>query len=157
MYVCIYTKDLCLHTLRLRTFPVAWVVISEVTEVHSLDSNQLEILLLLSNPAVKEGWESLLKSFPHLLQVVYRKDPFSLLGLPHPKFHLQRCRHLIPCSSSKSLRMNTGLFIEALLHSHLSETSTEHHWCTLWYIWRVFLQSFFLWPLKYGRKILTGS
>lgn len=76
----------------------------------------LEILLLLSPPAVKEGWESILKSFPHPLQVVKRKDHFSLLGLPHPKFHLQRCRHLIPCPSSKSLRMNRGLFIEALLH-----------------------------------------
>lgn len=26
-------------------------------------------------------------------------------------------------------------------HPHLSETSTEHHWCMLWYIWIVFLQS----------------
>lgn len=109
-------KSMSLYSRIENSFTVAWVVISEVTEVHSLHSNQLEILLLLSPPAVKEGWESILKSFPHPLQVVKRKDHFSLLGLPHPKFHLQRCRHLIPCPSSKSLRMNRGLFIEALLH-----------------------------------------
>lgn len=82
MYVCIDTKDLCLHTVGLRTLTVAWVVISEVTEVHSLHSNQLEILL--SPPVVRGEWESLLKSFPHLLQVISGKDHF-----PYWDCHIQ--------------------------------------------------------------------
>lgn len=61
--------------------------------------------------------------------------------LPHPKFHLQRCRHLIPCLSSKFMDEPWVIYRSITSHPHLSETSTEHHWCMLWYIWIVFLQS----------------
>lgn len=98
MYVCIYTKNPCLHTLGLRTFTVAWLVMSEVTEVHSLHSNQLKILLLLSPPAVKEGWESLLKSFPHILQAVNRKRSLFPIGTATPKIPLveMQASHSMP-------------------------------------------------------------
>lgn len=92
--VCLYLYQgsVSFYSRTENSLTVVWVVLSEVTQVPSLHSNQLEILLLLSPPPVKEGWESLLKSFPHLLQVVSRK--VEKITFPYWDCHTQNstCR-----------------------------------------------------------------